>query len=64
MPTENPKVSGYIPQAVYDQLMSFKAEHGLSVSQAITAILEEHFGLKKADATTQRLESVEGKSAA
>ena len=62
MPTENPKVSGYIPQVVYDQLMQFKSELGLSsVSQAVTAILEEYFGLGKVDHTSQRLEVVEGK---
>ena len=62
MPTENPKVSGYIPQVVYDQLMQFKSERGLSsVSQAVTAILEEYFGLGKVDHTSQRLEVVEGK---
>ena len=61
MPTENPKVSGYIPQVVYDQLMQFKSERGLSVSQAVTAILEEHFGLGKVDHTAQRLEELEGK---
>ena len=61
MPTENPKVSGYIPQPVYDQLMQFKAERSLSVSQAVTTILEEYFGLGKVDDTTQRLEVVEGK---
>ena len=61
MPTENPKVSGYIPQSVYDQLIKFKAERGLSVSQAVTTILEEYFGLGKVDNTTPRLEEVEGK---
>ena len=61
MPTENPKVSGYIPQVVFDQLMQFKAERGLSVSQAVTTILEEYFGLAKVDHTAQRLEEVEGK---
>ncbi len=61
MPTENPKVSGYIPQAVFDQLMQFKSDRGLSVSQAVTAILEEYFGLCKVDHTAQRLEEVEGK---
>ena len=64
MPTENPKVSGYIPQVVYDHLMQFKSERGLSVSQAVTAILEEYFGCSKVDHTNQRLEKVEGKSLA
>ena len=61
MPTENPKVSSYVPQAIYDRLLAFKSERGLSVSQAVTAILEEYFGLGKVDDTTQRLEVVEGK---
>lgn len=64
MPTDNPKISSYVPQAVYDQLMTFKASRGLSISQAVTAILEEYFGLGKVDYTAQRLEEVEGKSLA
>lgn len=62
MATDNPKVSGYVPQAVYDQVMTFKANRGhASVSQALTAILEEYFGLGKVDDTTRRLEELEGK---
>ena len=62
MPTENPKVSAYVPQSIYDRLLEFKAERGLSVSQSVIAILEEFFQLGKVDHTTQRLEEVEGKS--
>lgn len=61
MPTENPKVSGYVPPVVFDRLMQFKSERGLSVSQAITVALEEYFGLAKVDHTAQRLEELEGK---
>ena len=65
MPTDNPKVSGYVPQAVYDHLMTFKSERGLkSISMALTGVLEEYFGLSKAtisDATASRLETLEGK---
>ena len=61
MPTENPKVSAYVPQPIYDHLLEFKSERGLSVSQAVTAILEDYFGLGKVDATAQRLEELEGK---
>jgi hypothetical protein len=67
MATENPKVSGYVPSSVYDRLMEFKASRGLkSVSMAVTAALEEYFGLSQAaakasDTTVQRLETLEGK---
>lgn len=65
MATDNPKVSSYVPQAVYDHLMTFKSERGLkSISMAVTAVLEEYFGLSKAtisDATASRLETLEGK---
>ena len=47
--------------------MQFKAERGLkSVSMAVTAVLEEYFGLSQApigDATASRLETLEGKVA-
>ena len=61
MPTENPKVSAYVPQPIYDHLLAFKADRNLSVSQAVIAILEEYFGLGKVDHTAQRLEELEGK---
>jgi len=68
--TDNPKVSGYVPQVVYDQLMQFKTFRGLkSVSMAVTAVFEEYFNLQKApidadhDATASHLETLEGKVA-
>ena len=67
MATDNPKVSGYVPQAVYDHLLTFKSERGLkSISMALTGVLEEYFGLSKAtisDATASRLSTLEGKVA-
>ena len=64
MPTENPKISAYVPRNVYDHLLAFKSDRGLSVSQAVIVILEEYFLLGKVDHTTQRLAVVEGKSLA
>jgi hypothetical protein len=46
MPTELPKVQGYVPQAVFDKLNEFKDTHKLkSLSMALTAVLEEYFGI-------------------
>lgn len=72
--TDNPKVSGYlppavynIPPAVYDQLMAFKAKRGLqSIEMAVTVILSEYFGVSQtavdsATDTTSRLEALEAK---
>ena len=46
MPTDNPKVSGYVPQAVYNRLIQFKDEQGISISQAVTIVLAEYFGVE------------------
>lgn len=67
MPTDNPKVSGYVPQAIYDCLIKFKDEKGISISQAVTVVLAEYFGIKtEVDApvavggvTLARLEALE-----
>ena len=73
MATENPKVSGYVPQAVYDQLIEFKNARAFnSVSLALTAALQEFFRLAPISTThnslatedNKRLEEVEGKSPA
>jgi hypothetical protein len=75
MPTNEPKVSGYLPPAVYNipplvyaKLMAFKVERGLeSVEMAVSVILEEYFAFTQtpipsgADATTSRLETLEQK---
>lgn len=46
MPTDNPKVSGYVPQNVYDRLIQFKDEQGVSISQAVTIVIAEYFGIE------------------
>ena len=69
MPTDNPKVSGYVPQAVYDRLIQFKDEQGVSVSQAVTIVLAEYFGIETeidspvavGGVTLARLEALEEK---
>lgn len=75
MAIAKPKVSGYlppavynVPPAVYDQLMEFKAKRGLqSVEMAVTVILSEYFGIFQAPVVTEtdtaasRLETVEAK---
>ncbi len=66
MPTDNPKISGYVSQAVYTRLMGFKKNRGYqSVSQAVTAALEEFFGLRHTPNTPNdsRMETLEKKIA-
>lgn len=46
MPTENPKISAYVPQAVYDRFKEYQKERGLSMSQAAIEIFAHYFGLK------------------
>jgi hypothetical protein len=44
MATENPKVSGYVPQEIFDRLLEFKEKRSLkSVSLALTVVLSEYF---------------------
>ncbi len=45
MPTDNPKVSGYVPQPIYDRLIEFQKERKISISQAVTVVLAEYFGV-------------------
>lgn len=47
MPTDNPKVSAYVPQALKDRLTQFRQERELSESQAVIAILAEYFQMKE-----------------
>lgn len=73
MPTDNPKISLYVPQAVYDRFNQFKDEQGLSMSQAGIVILAEYFQLKEiiketakgttiGGVTLARVEAIEEKS--
>lgn len=45
MPTENPKISAYVPQVVYDRFKQYQEERQLSMSQAATEILAHYFEL-------------------
>ncbi|EAZ87941.1 hypothetical protein [Crocosphaera chwakensis] len=47
MPTENPKISLYVPQHIYDRFIEYKDQSGLSMSQAGTVLLAEYFGLEE-----------------
>lgn len=48
MSTNNPKVSAYIPQHIYDSFKSFYEQRGISMSQAVAVIFAEYFGLDSA----------------
>mgnify|MGYP001794194191 CR=1 FL=1 len=47
MPTDNPKISLYVPQQIYDRFKSFQEERKLSMSQAGIVILAEYFGIEE-----------------
>jgi len=53
MPTENPKISAYVPQVIYDRFKEFKEERNLSFSQAATEVFAEYFGINLADNSTK-----------
>ena len=48
MPTDNPKISLYVPQVIYDRFSEFAKQQGLSMSQAGIVVLAEYFGLQEA----------------
>lgn len=45
MPTENPKISAYVPQVVYDRFKQYQEERQLSMSQAAIEIFTHYFEL-------------------
>ena len=47
MPTENPKVSAYVPPVIKNRLTEFREERNVSESQAVTIILAEYFQLQQ-----------------
>lgn len=47
MPTDNPKVSAYVPQVLKDRLTQFRQERDVSESQAVTIILAEYFQMQQ-----------------
>lgn len=46
MPTENPKISSYVPQPIFDRFKQYQEENDCSMSQALALILSEYFGLQ------------------
>lgn len=66
MPTDNPKVSAYVPRHVFDKLKEFYEDRKLSMSQAVTLILSEYFEVDPStkplhNSISQRLEDLERK---
>lgn len=53
MPTENPKISAYVPQLVYDRFKEFQEERKLSMSQAVVELLVDYFGIDLSDNSTK-----------
>jgi hypothetical protein len=47
MPTDNPKISLYVPQQIYNRFKSFQEERKLSMSQAGIVIIAEYFGIEE-----------------
>jgi hypothetical protein len=45
MPTNNPKVSAYIPQHIFDCFKAFYEERSISMSQAVAIIFAEYFAV-------------------
>lgn len=46
MPTDNPKISAYVPKIVYDRFEQLRKEsNGVSMSQLATIIFAKYFGL-------------------
>lgn len=47
MPTDNPKISLYVPKQIFDRFKSFQEERKLSMSQAGIVIIAEYFGIEE-----------------
>lgn len=45
MPTENKKISAYVPDVIYDRFIQYKDERGLSMSQVAIEIFATYFGI-------------------
>jgi hypothetical protein len=54
MSTKNPKISAYVPQAVFDCFNQFKEERGLSFSQTVIEILVDYFGIDLSKNSTEQ----------
>lgn len=62
---DNPKVSAYVSRELYEQLEAWmKGQNIKKVSQALTAILEQHLGKiapSQESNNLERVEALEGK---
>jgi hypothetical protein len=45
MSTENPKISAYVPQIIYDRFKQFQKDRSLSMSQAVIQLFAEYFDI-------------------
>jgi hypothetical protein len=45
MPTDNKKISAYVPDVIYDRFIQFQEEHKLSMSKAAIEIFATYFGI-------------------
>lgn len=61
MPTENPKISAYVPQVVYDRFREYQQERGLSMSQAAIEIFAHYFGLNLGESAKEFTGGLPGK---
>lgn len=61
MPTENPKISAYVPQMVFDHLEKYKEERKISMSQAATEIFAHYFGLNLEESAKEFTGGLPGK---
>ncbi len=57
MPTQNPKISAYVPKVVYDGFKQYEKKHGGSMSQAVTQLLADYLGI---DLSTFTIKSTGG----
>lgn len=62
MATNKSKVLAYLPKQTYERLVLFQRERGLSMSQAVTLVVEDYFGLRTEplrDSVSDRLTRLE-----
>jgi hypothetical protein len=57
MPTQNPKISAYVPPVVYDRFKQFWEEREISMSQAVAQVFAEYFDI---DLSTSTVRSTSG----
>lgn len=61
MSTENPKISAYVPQVVFDRFKKYQEERGISMSQAVLEIFTHYFGLNLEESTEEFTSGLPGR---